>query len=204
MSTLAKSFDKRMNDVLFIDNHDSFSYNLVDYCRYLGMQVHVYANDELCIPQIQRLNPSFIILSPGPNSPEQSGISLAIIAHFWRHTPILGVCLGHQCLGYFFGAKIIRAERPVHGRTECIEHSGTGLFKGLPAKIRVTRYHSLIIEETSLHKDFTVEARSMTGEIMAIRHRHKPLYGLQFHPEALLSEFGMALLRHFFFTHSLL
>lgn len=189
-----------MQDVLFIDNHDSFSYNLTDYCRYLGKRVEVYANNAACIPFIRTLNPSHIIISPGPNSPEQSGISLAVIAHFWRDIPILGVCLGHQCLAQQFGGNIIRADRPVHGYTERIEHSQAGLFRNLPQHINVTRYHSLIIEEQSLPSEFIVDARSAKGEIMAIRHRQKPLYGLQFHPEALLTEFGMTLMRNFFFA----
>lgn len=192
-----------MGNVLFIDNHDSFSYNLVDYCRYLGNSVEVYANDALCIPIAEQLQPSHIIISPGPNSPEQAGLSLAIIAHFWRRIPILGVCLGHQCLAYQFGANIVRAQKPVHGYTETLEHQSCGLFHGLPQAMRVTRYHSLIIEEKSLHPDFTVDARSKKGEIMAIRHRQKPLFGLQFHPEALLTEFGMTILRRFFFVGAL-
>lgn len=190
-----------MNEVLFIDNHDSFSYNLIDYCSYLGMRVLVYENDKLCIPYIERLNPSHIIISPGPHSPEQSGISLAVIAHFWPHKPILGVCLGHQCLAYQFGGNIIRATKPVHGYVERLIHKQQGLFQNIPIDMQVTRYHSLLVDADKLPAEFLVDAYSQKGEIMAIRHQQKPLYGLQFHPEALLTEYGMLLLRNFFFAN---
>lgn len=182
--------------LLIIDNYDSFTYNLAQYFQTLGQEVVVYTNDCIDIPLIQQLAPNYIVISPGPNGPEQSGISLAVIDYFYRTLPILGICLGHQCLAYAFGAKIIQAPEIIHGKTSQINHHKQGLFDGLPNPFLATRYHSLVVDINTLPDCFAVDAWA-NDTIMAISHREYPLYGLQFHPEAILTQHGLPLLANF-------
>ncbi len=182
--------------VLIIDNYDSFTYNLVQYFQCLGQQVVVYAHDRIDIPLVYELNPDYLVISPGPKSPLEAGISLAAIKHFYQHIPILGVCLGHQCLAYAFGANIIEAPEIIHGKTSSIMHNKQGLFRGLPNAFQATRYHSLAIDIPTLPDSFSIDAWA-NDTIMAISHRKYPVYGLQFHPEAILTEHGLQLLSHF-------
>ena len=182
--------------LLLIDNYDSFTYNLVQYFQCLGQEVIVYANDKLGIAEIKTLAPDYLVISPGPNGPEDSGISLDAIRVFHRTIPILGVCLGHQCLAFAFGANIVPAAQILHGKTSQIRHHKQGLFQNIPTPFRATRYHSLAIEVSSLPSCFEIDAWA-NDTIMAISHRQLPLYGLQFHPEAILTECGLELLSHF-------
>lgn len=182
--------------LLLIDNYDSFTYNLVQYFQILGQEVLVYAHDQITTQEIKRLNPQYIVISPGPKAPEDAGISLEVIKEFYRIKPILGVCLGHQCLAYAFGGHIIPALEIIHGGTSAILHHYQGLFKNIPNFFNATRYHSLAVEISSLPACFSIDAWAM-NTIMAISHRQYPLFGLQFHPEAILSEHGMLLLENF-------
>ncbi len=183
--------------LLMIDNYDSFTYNLVQYFGELGEEVLVRRNDEISIDEITALNPDRICVSPGPCAPEQAGISVEVLKVFGPRLPILGVCLGHQAIGSAFGGRIVRAERLMHGKTDVIEHDAQGVFAGLPQNFSVTRYHSLVIEKTSLPACLAVTSRSSDGEIMGVRHRDYPVEGVQFHPESILSEHGHALLKNF-------
>lgn len=185
--------------ILLIDNYDSFTYNLVQYFAELGEQVLVRRNDEISLTQIAAIRPSSLVISPGPCSPDQAGISLAAIQHFAGQMPILGVCLGHQAIAQVFGAKVVRAKTVMHGKNSLIEHRDRGLFKGLKNPLSVTRYHSLIVEKASLPDEFSVEAwtEADESEIMALSHKKLPLYGVQFHPEAILTEQGHQLLQNF-------
>lgn len=187
-----------MGDLLVIDNYDSFTYNLVAYCRELGAKTTVVFNDELTIQQITKLNPDKILVSPGPGNPDEAGISMAVISSFYLHKPILGVCLGHQCIGQFFGAQVGHAPRLMHGKTSKITHNNSLLFKSIPNNITVTRYHSLILDEKTMPPDLVVTAYTNdNNEIMAIEHQNYPVYGVQFHPEAVLSEHGHKILNNF-------
>lgn len=182
--------------ILVIDNYDSFTYNLVYYFQCLNQEVQVVANDQINLQQIEALAPSHLIISPGPHGPQNAGISVPAIQHFYSKLPILGICLGHQCLGFAFGAAIIPAPQIIHGKTSAIIHHKQGLFKGLNSPFNATRYHSLVIDGQTLPDSFSIDA--WAGDtIMAISHRHYPLFGLQFHPEAILSEHGLTLLAHF-------
>ncbi|ATA25690.1 aminodeoxychorismate synthase component II [Brenneria goodwinii] len=187
--------------LLLIDNYDSFTYNLYQYFCELGAEVQVRRNDELTLDDIERLSPSRLVISPGPCTPDEAGISLAAIRRFAGKLPILGVCLGHQAMGQAFGARVIRARQVMHGKTSVIQHNDTGVFTGLSQPLTVTRYHSLVIEPASLPDCFTVTAWSERDgerdEIMAIRHRSLPLEGVQFHPESILSQQGHQLLDNF-------
>jgi para-aminobenzoate synthetase component 2 len=185
--------------ILLIDNYDSFTYNLVQYFAELGEQVLVRRNDEISLTQIAAIRPSSLVISPGPCSPDQAGISLAAIQHFAGQMPILGVCLGHQAIAQVFGAKVVRAKTVMHGKNSLIKHRDRGLFKGLKNPLSVTRYHSLIVEKASLPDEFSVEAWTDAdeSEIMALSHKKLPLYGVQFHPEAILTEQGHQLLQNF-------
>lgn len=182
--------------LMIIDNYDSFTYNLVHYFQCLKQEVLVKKNDQFTLDDIERLAPSHLIISPGPNAPEQAGLSLAVIKHFCDRIPILGICLGHQCLGAAYGASIIPAPQIVHGRTTPIHHEKQGLFHNLPTPFQATRYHSLAIDPETLPACLRADAWS-DKTLMAISHRHLPLFGLQFHPEAILSEHGMTLLGNF-------
>ena len=183
--------------VVVIDNYDSFVHNLARYLRVLGWETEVLRNDAVSVEQVAAREPSHIVISPGPCTPDDSGISVALVRALGATTPILGVCLGHQCIGQAYGGRVVRAARPMHGKTSRVEHAGRGLFASLPNPLVVTRYHSLIVAEEGLPDSLEVTARSEAGEIMALRHRAHPVVGLQFHPEAVLTEHGLDLLRHF-------
>ncbi|WP_407216465.1 aminodeoxychorismate synthase component 2 [Enterobacter hormaechei] len=183
--------------ILLIDNYDSFTWNLYQYFCELGAEVVVRRNDEIALDDIDALAPQKIVISPGPCTPSESGISLAVIQHYAGKLPILGVCLGHQAIAQVFGATIVRAAKVMHGKTSPITHTGTGPFLGLNNPLTVTRYHSLIIDPPTLPACFEVTAWSETQEIMGIRHREYDLEGVQFHPESILSEQGHALLANF-------
>lgn len=183
--------------ILLIDNYDSFVHNLARYIRELGWPTNVVRNDGVDLHTIERLSPSHIVISPGPCTPNEAGISIALIERFSPRIPILGVCLGHQCIGQAFGGKVVRARRPMHGKTSLIRHGGLGIFAGLPNPLRATRYHSLVVAKERLPDDLMITAESEEGEIMALRHRRWPVVGLQFHPEAVLTERGHDLLQNF-------
>ncbi|GAB6932085.1 anthranilate synthase component II [Calditerricola satsumensis] len=188
--------------VLVIDNYDSFTYNLVQYFGALGTEVRVYRNDAITPEEAERLAPRYLIISPGPCTPNEAGVSLAMIRHFAGRVPIQGVCLGHQAIAQAFGGRVVRALRLMHGKTSEIFHDGKTLYKGLPSPFVATRYHSLIVEEESLPDVFEVSARTAEGELMGLRHRTLPIEGVQFHPESILTESGMALLRNFLDTYA--
>ncbi len=185
-----------------IDNYDSFTYNLVQYLGELGADVQVIRNDQISVPEIEERVPSHIVISPGPCTPNEAGISMEVIRSFAGRTPILGVCLGHQCIGQVFGGHIVHANQVMHGKTSLISHTGTGVFKGLDEPLEATRYHSLVIEKSSLPDalDVTAWTEKEPGtidEIMGVRHRELAVEGVQFHPESILTEHGHALLRNF-------
>jgi len=183
--------------LLMIDNYDSFTYNIVQYLGELGEEVQVFRNDKISIAEITALAPARIVLSPGPCSPEEAGISVEVVRHFAGKIPILGVCLGHQSIGYAFGGKIIKSATLMHGKTSPILHDGEGLFAGLPNPFLATRYHSLIVERSTLPDELVVTAWVEEGEIMGMRHRTLPLWGVQFHPESILTQGGRELLQNF-------
>ncbi len=183
--------------VLLIDNYDSFVYNLARYVSELGWEREVARNDDISLADIEVLDPTHIILSPGPCTPNEAGISNTVIEYFGSRLPILGVCLGHQCIGQVYGGKIVRAQRPMHGKTSQVQHNGLGVFNGLPNPLRVTRYHSLVISPDGVPPELVTTAYSPEGEIMAVCHRSHPVVGVQFHPEAVLTECGYYLLRNF-------
>ncbi len=183
--------------LLVIDNYDSFTYNLVQYLSEIGQEVRVVRNDEIPAADIAGLAPSHIVISPGPCTPNEAGISLEVIRVYAGKIPILGVCLGHQSIGQAFGGKVVRAPRVMHGKTSQIFHDGKGLFTGLPNPFEATRYHSLVIERTSVPDVLDVTARTADQEIMAVRHKTLPVEGVQFHPESFLTTCGKDLLRNF-------
>lgn len=183
--------------ILMIDNYDSFVYNLVQYIGELGEEVIVKRNNEISIEEIESINPEIIVLSPGPCSPKEAGICIDVVHHFKGIKPILGICLGHQTIGHAFGGKVIKAKQPVHGKVHSINHINKGVFKDLNNPLNVTRYHSLIVENESLPKDLEVTALTKENEIMGIRHKEYLIEGVQFHPEAILSEQGHEILRNF-------
>ena len=183
--------------ILIIDNYDSFVHNIARYVNELNEECAVIRNDEIDIKDIKGLDPSHIIISPGPCTPKEAGISNAIIETFKKDIPILGVCLGHQCLGVHFGGTVKPYPKPFHGKTSWINHSGTGLFSKLPSPLRVTRYHSLILTFESLPSEIEITAWLDDGTIMAFQHKKYPIFGVQFHPEAHLTEKGYSMLRHF-------
>ena len=183
--------------ILMIDNYDSFVYNLVQYLGELGEYVIIKRNDEISISEIENLNPEMILLSPGPCSPNESGICIDIVNHFKGKKPIFGICLGHQTIGHVFGANIIKAIRPVHGKVHSIKHNNKGVFENLNNPLNVTRYHSLVIDNNNLPKDLEITALTDENEIMGIRHKKYLIEGVQFHPEAILSEQGHDILRNF-------
>ncbi len=183
--------------ILMIDNYDSFTYNLVQYLNELGEEVRVYRNDEINIDEVRELNPEMIVISPGPKTPDEAGISIEIIKRFYKTIPILGICLGHQSLIQVLGGEIIKAETPVHGKVEEIRHTGIGVFKDLKNPIKVTRYHSLIADRSKLPEELVITAETVSGEIMGVRHKKYLLEGVQFHPEALLTECGHEMLANF-------
>jgi anthranilate synthase component II len=183
--------------LLVIDNYDSFTYNLVQYFGELGEDVRVFRNDDITLEGVQGLHPARIVVSPGPCTPNEAGISVPAIKHFSGKIPILGVCLGHQCIGQAFGGKIVHAKQLMHGKTSVIHHKGQGVFTRLPENFPATRYHSLVIEHESLPDCFEITAWTDDGEIMGVRHKTLEVEGVQFHPESILTEHGHALLKNF-------
>ena len=183
--------------VLLIDNYDSFVYNLARYIGQLGYERKVVRNDTISIAEILKLNPSHIVLSPGPCSPNEAGISLEVCHKLSGKIPILGICLGHQSIGQAFGARIVLAKRPMHGMSSFIHNNGVGIFERLPLRFQVARYHSLIVESSTIPDELMITASSSEGEIMALQHRKYLVYGLQFHPESVLTEHGYQLLYNF-------
>jgi anthranilate synthase component 2 len=189
--------------LLMIDNYDSFTYNLVQYLGELGEEVRVFRNDQISVGELQKLAPSRIVISPGPCTPNEAGISMEAIRVMGGKVPILGVCLGHQSIGQVFGGRIVHANETMHGKTSLIHHEGKGVFKGIKAPFTATRYHSLVIEKKSLPDCLEVTAWTQTGsgraldEIMGVRHKELPIEGVQFHPESILTEYGRDLLRNF-------
>ena len=183
--------------ILVIDNYDSFTYNLVQYLAELGAELVVHRNDQVTVEEIEALEPDGIVVSPGPCTPSEAGVSVPVIERFAGRVPILGVCLGHQAIGAAYGARIVRAPRLMHGKTSRIQHDGQGVFTGLPNPFTATRYHSLVIDEATLPPDLTVTARSEDGVIMGVRDRTGLVEGVQFHPESILTTVGKDLLRNF-------
>ena len=183
--------------LLVIDNYDSFTYNLVQYFGELGADPVVKRNDALTPEEVEKLRPERIVISPGPGAPAEAGISMEVIRRMGKTTPILGVCLGHQCIAEVYGGKVVRAERLMHGKTSPIRHEGTGVFAGLPNPFEATRYHSLIVEKSSVPACLRVTADTAEGEIMGLQHCQFPVHGVQFHPESILSREGKDLLRNF-------
>ena len=183
--------------LLMIDNYDSFTYNLVQYFGELGAEVDVVRNDQITLDEIAARAPDRLCLSPGPCAPDQAGITLAALERFAGQLPILGVCLGHQAIGQAFGGKVVRAQRIMHGKVSPITHRGTDVFRGLPSPYPVTRYHSLAVERASLPACLEITAETADGEIMGLRHTTLPVYGVQFHPESILSDHGHDLLKNF-------
>ncbi|MBA4495799.1 aminodeoxychorismate/anthranilate synthase component II [Paenactinomyces guangxiensis] len=187
--------------ILMIDNYDSFTYNLVQYLGELGERLEVVRNDEISIEQIEEKRPRFIVLSPGPGTPDDAGICLAVVRHFAGKVPILGVCLGHQAIARAFGGEVVRAQRLMHGKTSPILHDGQTLFQNIPSPFTATRYHSLLVNKETLPADLMISAETEAGEIMGIRHRNLPLEGVQFHPESIISQHGKKLLANFIDTY---
>lgn len=183
--------------ILMIDNFDSFTYNLVQYLQGLQEEVVVYRNDSVTCSFIEELNPSCIVISPGPKTPDEAGVSLEVIKSFAGRIPILGVCLGHQAIGQVYGARVVNALEPVHGKVHEIAHDTKGVFKDLKKPLKVTRYHSLVLERESMPECLEITAWTEKGEIMGIRHKSLPVEGVQFHPEAILTEMGMEILQNF-------
>jgi anthranilate synthase component II len=183
--------------ILVIDNYDSFTYNLVQELGELGAQLHVVRNDQITLDDIRQMNPSHIVISPGPGTPDDSGVSLEVIKTFGPTVPVLGVCLGHQSIGQVFGGVVKRAPKLMHGKTSRITHTGEGIFAGLSQDFQATRYHSLIVEAATLPDVLEVTARSEDGEIMGLRHKQYPIVGVQFHPESILTPEGMTMLKNF-------
>ena len=183
--------------LLMIDNYDSFTWNLVQYLGELGADVHVHRNDAITLSEIAAWEPAQIVISPGPCTPAEAGICVPLIREFAGKIPILGVCLGHQAIGQAFGGRVVRAQRVMHGKLSPVAHDGRGVFAGLPSPFAAMRYHSLAIERASLPGELEITATADDGEIMGVRHRHLPIEGVQFHPEAILSEHGHALLANF-------
>ncbi|MGM0777298.1 MAG: anthranilate synthase component II [Bacillota bacterium] len=187
--------------ILLIDNYDSFTFNLYQYLGELGQEIKVVRNDQITVEEIEKLDPDAIVLSPGPGRPEQAGVIVEVIQQFYRKLPILGICIGHQAIGYAFGAKIEKAKKIMHGKVSNLKHNGSQLFQYMPQPISIMRYHSLIIQSGTLPGSFKVLARSMDdNEIMAIKHEDYSLYGLQFHPESVGTDLGKRILENFLQT----
>lgn len=188
--------------IVMIDNYDSFTYNLVQYLGELGEELRVYRNDQITIEELEALQPDYIMVSPGPCTPDDAGISLEVIRHFAGKVPLFGVCLGHQSIGQVFGGKVIRAERLMHGKTSPIYHDGQTIFQGIPSPYQATRYHSLIVEKESLPDCLEISAWTEEGEIMALRHKELAVEGVQFHPESIITDYGKTLLKNFITTYA--
>lgn len=188
--------------LLVIDNYDSFTYNLVQYLGELGEEMAVHRNDQITLKEIEKMRPSKIVISPGPCTPKEAGISVELIRRFGPEIPILGVCLGHQAIGEAFGGEVIRAPRLMHGKTSMIEHDGRSIYRDLPNPFEATRYHSLIIRRENLPEVLEVSAWTQEGEIMGVRHKSLPVEGVQFHPESILTQAGKDLLKNFLTFYS--
>ncbi|HEU5381348.1 MAG TPA: aminodeoxychorismate/anthranilate synthase component II [Ktedonobacteraceae bacterium] len=183
--------------LLLIDNYDSFTYNLYQYLAELGEQVEVRRNDQVTLAEIEELQPERIVVSPGPCTPNEAGLSCQIIKHFGPRVPLLGVCLGHQAVGQVYGGRVIRAPEPMHGKTSLMHHQGKGIFSNLPQPFEANRYHSLIVERDTLPTELEITAETEDGLIMGLRHRTYPVQGVQFHPESIMTQVGKDLLRNF-------
>ena len=183
--------------ILVIDNYDSFTYNLVQYLGELGQQLKVYRNDKINVAQIKKLKPQRIVISPGPGRPEDAGASCRVIQEFAAHIPILGVCLGHQCIGSVWGAKVVQAARLMHGKTSMIYHNRKGIFRKIPNPFVATRYHSLIVSNNNLPSVLQIIAWTKDGQIMGLKHKNFPVWGVQFHPESILTKAGRDILKNF-------
>ena len=183
--------------LLVIDNYDSFTYNLVQYFGEMGAEMEIFRNDQVSIKEIRKLKPERICISPGPCTPREAGISCDVIRKFGENIPVLGVCLGHQCIGDVFGGDVVRADRLMHGKTSPVFHNGEGLFRGISNPFEATRYHSLIVKRDTFPEDLEITAWTEEDEIMGLRHRELPIYGVQFHPESILTEEGKKLLQNF-------
>ena len=183
--------------ILVLDNYDSFTYNLVQYFGELGADLHVVRNDQITVAEIEKLAPERIIVSPGPCTPSEAGISSEVIKTFGGRVPILGVCLGHQCIGEVYGGDVVRADRLMHGKTSPIHHTGKGVFRDLPSPFEATRYHSLIVKRDTLPDVLEITAETAEGEIMGLQHKTLPVHGVQFHPESILTTEGKRLLKNF-------
>ncbi len=183
--------------ILVLDNYDSFTYNLVQYFGELGAKASVYRNDEVSVEEVEAMKPSHLVISPGPCTPNEAGITLSLIERLAGRLPVLGVCLGHQAIGQAFGGKVVRARQVMHGKTSRVKHDGRGVFEGVPDGFLATRYHSLVVDAASVPHCLEPTAYSEDGEIMALRHRDLPVEGVQFHPEALLTEHGHRMLQNF-------
>ncbi len=183
--------------ILMIDNYDSFTYNLVQYLGELGEDIKVFRNDKITVNEIKKLNPKKIVISPGPGRPEDAGISCQVIKEFAGMIPLLGVCLGHQALGFVYGARIVNAKKLMHGKTSIIYHNKKDIFQGIPNPFEATRYHSLIVEKKGLPTSLQITAWTKEGEIMGLRHTRYPLWGVQFHPESILTKVGKNILANF-------
>ncbi len=183
--------------ILMIDNYDSFTYNLVQYLGQLGRATAVYRNDEITLGEIEAMKPKAIFISPGPCTPKEAGVTVDVIRHFYRRVPILGVCLGHQAIGYAFGVEVVRAGRLMHGKTSSVFNDGKTIFRGLPNPFTAGRYHSLLVERETMPAFLEVSAQTEEGEIMGIRHKEYPVEGVQFHPESVLTPNGKRILRNF-------
>ncbi len=182
---------------LMIDNYDSFVYNLKAYFEELGQEILVKRSDEITLREIEAMEPEALVISPGPKRPWDAELSVAAVNRLKSRIPILGICLGHQIIGYTAGAGVEKGVRPMHGKVTSVVHTGRGLFRGLPENMKVTRYHSLVVKEETLPPDYRVDAWAADGAVMAISHRYQPLFGIQFHPEAVLTEYGHELLHNF-------
>ena len=183
--------------IVMIDNYDSFTYNLVQYLGELDADIRVFRNDETDADEIDALSPDYIIISPGPGTPDDAGISKEVVQELGPKYPTLGICMGHQCIGEAFGGKVVRAPRLMHGKTSPIYHYKHPLFEGVPSPFEATRYHSLIVEEDGLPEELEIIAFTKEGEVMGVRHREHPIYGLQFHPESILTSFGKQIIRNY-------
>lgn len=183
--------------MILIDNYDSFTYNVVQYLRELGVDVQVFKNDQITIEQLKKINFDSIVISPGPGNPDKAGISMDVVREFAPHKKILGICLGHQCIAQVFGCKIVKAKEPMHGKVSEIEFKEDKLFKGIPQGFKATRYHSLVVDYDSISQHIELIAYTKDNAMMALKHKEYYIYGVQFHPEAILSEYGKQLLQNF-------
>ncbi|AKF93583.1 aminodeoxychorismate/anthranilate synthase component II [Brevibacillus laterosporus] len=183
--------------IIMIDNYDSFTYNLVQFVGELGEELRVFRNDKITLEEIENMNPDYLMISPGPCTPNEAGISMEVVRHFAGKIPIFGVCLGHQSIGQVFGGKIVRADRLMHGKTSEVLHDGKTIFASIPSPFQAARYHSLVIQEESIPEELEITARTPEGEIMAIRHRELPIEGVQFHPESIITQYGKQMLKNF-------